>query len=215
MLFTAGALARIYAWYQLVAPFSEADEFGIYWYKWIYYPTYCRLDGLLMGVSIAALFQFRPALKARIQQYGNPLLFLSLVILIAAYFVCLEPETFAASVFGFPLVSLGYGLMVLAAISPACFLYRFNSNITVRIATLSYAIYLTHKITIHITQEQFSKFYIDKDSNLMFFICIITSLLGAILLNKIIEKPFLQLRDKVLQKGRTLHWEKIPVARKF
>jgi peptidoglycan/LPS O-acetylase OafA/YrhL len=199
LLFLFGFFARLYSWHRLVAPFAGTDDFWVFWIKWIYYPTYCRLDGLLVGVSIAGIYQFRPKLKERLQKYGNLLLLISICILTAAYFLCIEEESFKASIFGFPLVSLGYGVMVLGAVSPSSFLYNLHSKLIIRIATFSYAIYLSHKIIIHITQEQFSTFNIDKESNLMFLICIITSFLAAFILNKIIEKPFLKLRDKILQ----------------
>jgi peptidoglycan/LPS O-acetylase OafA/YrhL len=199
LFFLFGFLVRLYSWHTLVAQFGESDDFGIYWLKWIYYPTYCRLDGLLIGVSIAAIFQFRPKLKEGLQKYGNLLFLISLFILAAAYFLCLSQESFNASIFGFPLVSVGYGIMVLGAVSPTSFLFNLHSRSMVSIATFSYGIYLSHKIIIHTTREQFSKFNISKESNLMFLICIITSLLAAFILNKLIEKPFLKLKDKILQ----------------
>lgn len=198
VLFLFGFLTRLYSWHALVAPFVGSDDFWLHWSKWIYYTTYSRLDGLLMGVSIAAIFQFRPILKERIQQYGNLFLLASLLVLTSAYFLCLHEETYYPSIFGFPLVDFGYGLMVLSAISTTGFLYKFKSKITANLAILSYGTYLIHKIIIHITQEQFLKLNIETNSNIMFLICIITSLLAALILNKLIEKPFLQLRDKIL-----------------
>ena len=67
------------------------------------------------------------------------------------------------------------------------------------LATLSYSIYLTHKITVHITQDYITDFQVAKDSNMMFFICMITSVLAALLVNKIIEHPFLLLRQRILK----------------
>ncbi|MES1181243.1 MAG: acyltransferase family protein, partial [Flavobacterium sp.] len=116
-----------------------------------------------------------------------------------SYFLCRNQAGFAASIFGFPLVSIGYGLMVMGAVSPGSFLYRFNSRITTVVATLSYAIYLTHKIVIHITQDQFGKMGMNVNGNLMFVICIVSSVVGAVLLNRIVEKPFLRLREKLLR----------------
>jgi peptidoglycan/LPS O-acetylase OafA/YrhL len=199
LLFLFGLIVRLYAWHTLVAPFADNDDFWQHWSKWIYYPTYSRLDGLLMGVSIAAIFQFRPALKEKLQLYGNWLLLASLLVLTGGYFLCADEQTFSASIFGFPLVDFGYGLMVLSAICPTGILYKFKSKATANIAMLSYDAYLIHKIVIHVTQEQFSKLHIEKDSNLMFLICIITSLSAAWLLNRIIEKPFLQWGDKILR----------------
>lgn len=203
LLYVLGLLARWYSWHVLVSAYSESDDYRVYWYKLIYYPTYGRLDGLLTGVSIAAIFQFRPQLKNKIQSYGNYFIVAGLLILTGAYYLCLDQQSFGASVFGFPLVSIGYGFMVAGAISPASVLYQIKPVVTSRIAALSYAIYLTHKIVIHITQQECIQLNIDKDSNIMFFICVAASLLAAWLLNKIVEKPFLRLREKILKEKHT------------
>lgn len=195
-----GFAARLCCWYTQVAPLASQDGFGINWYKWIYYPTWGRLDGLLMGISIAAVFQFKPALKVRLQQYGNTWLCTGLLILVAAYFVCRDEYSFTASIFGFPLIALGYGVLVLGAVSNNSVLYRYSSVVTTRTAALSYAIYLTHKIVIHCTQAQLSPvFHIEKNSSPMFLLCIITCLLAGYVMNILIEKPFLRLRDKALR----------------
>lgn len=198
ILFLLGFAARLYSWYTLIAPFTDTDEFWIYWYKWIYYPTYNRLDGLLIGVLLAGIFQFKPKLKAWIQANGNRLLAMSMAILTASYFLCYNQASFNASIFGFPLVAIGYGLLVASAISPAGFLYNIKTPGITRIATFSYSIYLTHKIVIHLTQQQFSKLFISKDGNLMFILCIITSVFIAFAINRLIEKPAAILRKKLL-----------------
>ena len=193
-----GLATRWWVYNHIVLPTAAAEGGWVNWYKWIYYPTYSRLDGLLTGVSIAALFQFRPLLKEKLTAYGNLLLVLSIFVLAVAYYICINEQSFAASVVGFPLVSIGYGLMVIGAISPTCFLYKFKSGITEKIAMLSYAIYLTHKIIIHLVQMQFAKLNISKESNAMMLIAIVFCLAGALLMNKTIELPFLRLRGRIL-----------------
>ena len=196
-LFLFGFVVRIYSWQHLVAPSIGTEGFIAVWYKCIYYPTWCRLDGLLTGISIAAFYEFYPLLAARISKYGNALLLAGVIILTGAYYVCLDEHSFIASVFGFPVVSIGYGVMVMGAVSPSCILYKSRSWITSRIAVLSFAIYLVHKGVIHIVQQQFAKLGIADDGNTMFLLCIISSFVGALLLNMIIEKPFLKLRRKI------------------
>ena len=198
LFFLAGFAARLYCWYSLVVPYAGDDSFWMQWYKWIYYPTYSRLDGLLLGISIAAVFQFRPALKEEIQKHGNALLGISLLILTAAYFICFNEQSFGASVFGFTMVDIGYGVMVLGAVSRTSFLYKRRLYFTSRLAALSYAVYLTHKIVIHLMQTYLANDKIEKESNAMLLVCILGSLLAGWLLNILIEKPFLRLREKLI-----------------
>jgi peptidoglycan/LPS O-acetylase OafA/YrhL len=197
-LFALGFFARYFIW-QYILQFSEAPSFRILWMKWLYYPTYARLDGLLVGVSIAAIFRFKPTIKARLQPYGNGLLFVGIVLLTGCWFLTRDQASFSTSIFGFPLIAIAYGCFVSSAIVPTGFLYRFNSKITTMIASLSYAIYLTHKIVIHVTQEFLSGWQFQKDGNSVFLICVINSLLIAFALHQLVEKPFLLLRSYLLR----------------
>ncbi|HWV68783.1 acyltransferase, partial [Chitinophaga sp.] len=206
VLFIFGIGIRLYCWYAFIAPHLGEDNFFITWYKHMYYPTYTRLDGLLAGVSIAALFAFKPAVKARVTQHGNAILLLSLAVLAGAWFLCEDQETFSASVFGYPLVAAGYGLAVVAAVSPSCILYRYNSRVTALIAKLSFALYLSHKGVIHLAQPLLAKTGLAPKGTPMFMACLLVAGLGAFTLNKAVEAPFLRLRQRVLeQRKKTAH----------
>lgn len=194
-LFIAGLITRA-SFYLSFA----GDIDWINWYKWIYYPTWSRLDGLLVGVSIAALLQFKPRFSKKILEHENILLITGLTVFTITWFLCSSQESFNASVFGFPLTDIGYGFIVLSALSPGSFLYKYKSTITTKIAALSYGIYLIHKIVIHVTQGQFIKYNIQDNGNTMFVICVAVVFIVALVLNEIIEKPFLQLRKKILFK---------------
>lgn len=196
MLFFFGFAIRIYSFNHLYLPKMNDENSWMYWYKYLYYPTYTRLDGLLVGVSIASLYVFLPKLTDKILKYGNLLFVLSLMILTSAYFLCEDQMTFSASIFGFPLIALGFGFMVLSAISPTSFLFRWKSKTTTFLATLSYAIYLTHKGVIHTTHLIFQDFQMDQ--NILLIISIFTCIGFAYLLNMTIEKPFMKLRKRIL-----------------
>lgn len=196
IFFLVGFVIRVYSFNHLYFTKIENDNSWLYWYKYIYYPTYNRLDGLLAGVSIAAVYRFTPMLWNRIVQYGNYFVVIGLSVLTGAYFLCYDQTTFAASVFGFPLVAIGYGFIVIAAVSPACFLYKLNSKVTTFIATLSYGIYLTHKAVIHMTQELLSDFRLD--GNLMLVICTLACIASAYVLHLLVEKPFMKLRSRLI-----------------
>jgi peptidoglycan/LPS O-acetylase OafA/YrhL len=199
-LFLAGFAFRLYSWYHYLVPLEGTDNYWVAWNEFIYYPTYNRLDGLLTGVTIAALFQFRPKIKAWISDRANYFLITGVALLMCSYFICIDEHSFIASICGFPLVSISYGFIVIAAICPSTFLYKINSKITTTLATLSYAIYLTHKGVIHVAQQLLMKVGIEGESTLMFFLCIAISIISAWLMNRIVEKPFLKLREIILKR---------------
>jgi len=197
-LFLFGFVIRIYSFNNLYLPKIGEENSWMYWYKYIYYPTYSRLDGLLVGVSIAGIYVFLSDFWSKILKYGNLFILLSLCVLTSAYFLCEEQQTFNASIFGFPLIAIGFGFMVLGAISPISFLYKWKSKTTTFIAKLSFAIYLTHKGIIHTTNKLLENFNID--NNIILIICIITCILGAYFLHLAVEKPFMDLRKKILER---------------
>lgn len=168
----------------------------------IYYPTYCRFDGLLVGVAIASIFKYNPSLKDKLVKHGNGLLTLSIVLLVPAYFLfggSLVSQKFTSlktAVLGFPLVSIAYGLMVIAAMSPHCPLFRYKFWPTTQLATLSYSIYLSHKIVNQIVNTQI-KYLLKLDSYQVFLFCLIGAILCGMTLHLIVEKPFLIMRDKL------------------
>jgi peptidoglycan/LPS O-acetylase OafA/YrhL len=198
-LFVLGFLTRTYSYNALYLPQSEQAYSWAQWYKYIYYPTYNRLDGLLVGVGIAAIYRFLPGCWNRLSRYGNLFLVTGLLILTGAYFLCEQQQTFYASVWGFPLIALGYGCLLTGAVSPGSILYKWNSKATTFMATLSYAIYLTHKGVISMTNRLLDDF--ELDANLVFFISIITCVLFAYLLHRLVEKPFMRLRNKLVKPG--------------
>ncbi len=87
--------------------------------------------------------------------------------------------------------------MVVGAISPTNFLYKWNSKVTSCIATLSYATYLTHKGVIHIMHLLLADYKMN--DKLMLIICMITCISFAYLLHLIIEKPFLKVRHRIVE----------------
>lgn len=192
-----GLAARTFCWFHFIAPIPPDGPRGIPFYKWIYYPTWGRLDGLLAGVSLAAVYHFKPQTWQKLTRHGNTWLLASLGLITAAGFLSAGFDTFRTAVLGFPLISLAYGLLVLAALSPNTFLYRFGSRLTRFIATISYSLYLTHKQIIHLTQQLLVGPDGDHDSYWLFAACAFTSLVAATLLHFAVERPFLKWRDRL------------------
>lgn len=198
-LFVGTAALRLISWNMFVIPLEGDPLFGLGWTKWIYYPTYNRLDSLLVGISLAAVSVFLPKTKSFFDK--NYLLFLitGLVLIAGAYYLCEQQSSFGASIFGFSLVALSFGCITIAALSPDCFLYKYNSRITWSIALLSYSVYLLHKGVIHLSQEFLSDFGFDPESTSVFWVSIGMTFLAAAILYSLIERPFLKLRAFIIK----------------
>lgn len=203
LLFLGGIIGRSWIWYEAVVPHLSGADSWVYWYKYIYYPTYNRLDGLLVGVSLAGLYTFYPQLRQKADKMGNALLIVGGTLLVVAYGLCSNQVSYFTSVWGFPLISLAFGFIVAASVSPSCFLYHAQSTITTWLATLAYAIYLFHKMIIYSLQKAVAHLTpIAEDGNLMLVLSISATLIGAWFIHQVIERPALKLRNRVLRGRR-------------
>jgi len=200
VLFIGGFIIRQWSWNHFIVPVLDDNNYGAYWNEYIYYPTYNRLDSLLVGVSIAGLYTFYPKIKEWINARSNWVLLIGVVLLVIAGFICKGYSTYNTGMWGFPLVGLSYGLILAAVVCPSSFVYHFKSFITGWLATLSYSIYLSHKIVIHVTQNWLSSMGMDKDSNLTMLVSMIAVVAAALVMRYAIEKPALKLRDVVLSR---------------
>lgn len=200
LLMAAGFISRIASWKYFIAPAIGTDSFGALWYKWIYYPTYNRLDGLLAGIGLAIIVQYTTVLKSFITRHSVFSLFAGLAIAIAGYFICEIPTSYGASVFGFPVMALAYGLIAAAAVDKNSILNRFRSRVTSTIATLSYSIYLTHKASIHLAHEFAAYLGLSEEGTTAFFLSVLISFAIALILRWSIELPFPKWKEQILLK---------------
>lgn len=196
-LFLFGFAIRTWIWYDIL---PKAENQGVAYYSYIYYPTWSRLDGLLAGVALAAFYYFKPAAWQKLTAKGNRILLIGLALLAGAWLLSHNDHQYKLSgaIFGYPAIAIAYGTLVLGGLSPTSFLYKYSSSVTRLIATLSYSIYLTHKQLIHLTHEFLQPRGIDNDSYTSFWISTAVCFLGGWLLHLIVEKPFLRLRDRFL-----------------
>jgi peptidoglycan/LPS O-acetylase OafA/YrhL len=212
VLFIGGFIIRFWSWNYFIEPVLSTDNYGAYWNEYIYYPTYNRLDSLLVGVSIAGLYTFYPSIKAIVNKHCNLVMLSGIVLWVISYLVCKGYSTYNTTMWGFPLIALSYGLILAAIVCPASPIYRFKSYFTAQIATLSYSMYLTHKIVIHVIQTLTEKAGMDKNSNLTMLICLIGVIAGALLSRYVIEKPAMYMRDIILQKLKEARLKKVELV---
>jgi peptidoglycan/LPS O-acetylase OafA/YrhL len=201
VLFLLGFAIRSVMWYEVL---PRQPNFGKAYYEFIYYPTWSRLDGLLAGVALSAFYYFQPATWQRLTRHGNRILLIALALVAGAWLIAHDDNqyTMQGAIFGYPAISIAYGALVLAALSPTSLLYRYSSKLTRFIATLSYSIYLTHKQLIHLTHEALHHYNIGDDTYTSFWISTAVALLGGWILHLLVEKPFLRLRDNWLARKK-------------
>ena len=136
----------------------------------------------------------------RLNRFANPMIIAGCILFVLSLFLCMDQHSAAATIFGFSLIAVAFGLFVLSAILPGSFLFRVKSVITKNLAMLSYSLYLSHKGIIHLTQKFLTGRGLPGDSNWMFLLCIVTCLFGALLMRILIEKPFFRMRNKLIYK---------------
>jgi peptidoglycan/LPS O-acetylase OafA/YrhL len=200
-LFASTILLRLLSWNIFLAPLEGDPDFGPNWAKYIYYPTYNRLDSLLVGISLAAVSKFFPQTKTFFDRNYIVFLIGGLFLIAVSYFICKEQTSFSASIFGFSLVALSFGCITAAALSPNCFLYKYGSKITSAIALLSYSVYLLHKGIIHLTQDICTKKGFDVESTSVFLLSMTATFIAAWILYLVIEKTFMKIRAIILKKS--------------
>ncbi len=196
-----GILIRYGIWSELVEPLFGRRRLGAA-FQHLYYPTYTRLDGLIVGVAIAALFRYQPELRDRLTRHGNIILAAGLAVLLACYYlfggqlISNEFWSLHTALVGFPLLSAGYGLLVIAALSPGSLLYRFKFTPTAAIAAVSYSVYLVHKMSNHWINENLDD-YLDLGETQIFAVCLVAAMLGGSVFHIVVERPFLALRQRL------------------
>lgn len=184
---------RLWSWYALVATSVPGEQRTAY-FEYIYYPTYTRLDGLLVGVVLSSIRLFRPrwwdfALR---RSHGLALAGVGLISCAAA--LCADQVSALSAGGGFTLVSIGCGC-VLASSAGTNTLWSSVAIPGARgMATLAYCLYLTHKAVIGIDRAIFAE-WMDMPSFGRFLLYGSTSLATAWLLHICVERPFLLLRD--------------------
>lgn len=198
-LVLAGMVWRAFAWWQSAAP--EAGGSGVWemdgrrYMELIYYPTYARLDGLICGIGLAILSVYRASQWERLQRHPNALALGGFFIVLLAAWIFRDTLTFAACVFGFPMLSAGLAMLVASAASSSGLLARTTLPGASWIAATSYSIYLSHKAVLKLTSRHLPD-QLNHHGMLTFLCCLLVAMTAAALLHYLVERPFLLLRDR-------------------
>jgi peptidoglycan/LPS O-acetylase OafA/YrhL len=161
----------------------------------IYYPTWMRLDGLLVGVMLAVLRVFRAQTWARGQARSNAVLLGGLAVSCLAFWLFRERTGLLANALGWPLLSFGFGLLVFAGADRHSLIGRWRVPGAGWLAGVSYSLYLSHKIAFHLVQVTFGAALQGQRALTFATYALAVLLLGAVL-HYLVERPFLRLRER-------------------
>ena len=162
----------------------------------IYYPTWNRLDGLLVGVALAAWKTFRPAAWSAARRHANLSLFGGIVVLALSFWLFRDRTGFVGNAIGWPVLSLGLGLLVFAGAGRDSVIGQWHLPLVSWLAAISYSLYLMHKATYHVVQQAWGAQLAETG-----FLAVGayggSALLAGAMLHYTVERPFLQLRGRL------------------
>ncbi len=168
----------------------------------IYYPSYSRLDGLVMGVTLAIVRNFHPLWWHALLKRGHTLLF-SGVFCVACVVWMFRGYGLGNSsgsamwgiILGLPLLAFGLGLITVSSVSDNGFLARVKIPGAGSLATLAFSLYLTHKAVAHLVMQGFPAITSSRGPG-AWLLYAVSCLAAAWLLHIAVERPFLRLRDR-------------------
>jgi hypothetical protein len=183
-------------WAHYLAPIADDSNnerlFIVRYWGMLYFPTYARLDGLLVGVLLAGIRIFRPGWWSYAMARRALVFVVASILLGLAIWSCWEIYSVSAVVWGFPLIAFGFGFLLVAV-----------AGLPVRIpgatigATLAYSTYLTHKAVMHL-----DRVYLGNLLSVNWFVSLViyavSCLIVASALYLCIEGPFLRLRERII-----------------
>lgn len=191
-----GMLVRGVLWNELVEGSARPMN---HYYKYIYYSTFCRFDELVAGVALALLKNYHAGLWQRLTAHGNVTLAAGIAVSALAFHLFLADHYgFTMTVVGYPMLALGFSLLIVAALSERSLLRTTRIPGAGKLALWSYAIYLLHKQVCILAAGPLAARGHQADSLVAIGVSLALSVLSGWLLYRLVETPFMALRDRWL-----------------
>lgn len=167
------------------------------------FPTHLRADSLLSGVFASYLFHFKKDWFSEfLIKYKFHLTLISVVFLSTTFIFHIK--TFFMNTIGLTMVYSGFAILLsLMVVNPKTHLSiskMISQNIfnaISKIGIFSYSIYIWHLLVKHYSLYLFQTYLPDLPNILYFLIYFILAIVFGILSSKIIEIPFLKLRNRL------------------
>lgn len=186
VIMIGSALLRAYLW-SAKAPFFLA----------VYRPSHTHLDGLTVGVALALIRQHRGDLWTNLQSRAWPLFLGGLVCIGTGLWMYGNLQALTPYALTFTVISLGVGGVLVAAMTPTFWLARWRIPGASFIATLAFTLYLTHKQMIHLATVIVGDYKANPAATIALSVGL--TIAGACVIHYVIEKPFLKLRNRLLE----------------
>jgi peptidoglycan/LPS O-acetylase OafA/YrhL len=192
--FGVGMVTRAQVWLDVV---DGERYWSQHYYKYIYYSTFCRFDELLAGVALALLKNYHSTAWRRLTGYGNATLAAGAGVTgLACWLFLRDHYGLAATVFGYPLLALGFSLLIVAALSHGSLLWRMRVPGAGQLALWSYAIYLTHRQVCVLGADYLRALGHGPEQPGTIALLLALSVLAGWLLYRLVETPFMALRER-------------------
>jgi peptidoglycan/LPS O-acetylase OafA/YrhL len=199
-LVAVGVVARCLLWQTYGRP---ADGRGDGYMSWVYFDTLCRFDEFIPGVAVAMLKNFHRPTWDRLMARGGWLSAIGAVavatMLALAYLYYDIPDYgwgFFMTAFGYSLIALSFSILVAAALSPTSRVLRWHIPGADKLALWSYSTYLSHKPLAWFIAQQLKPLGVSDGARLA--IITLACIAAGGLLYKLVEAPFMALRDKLV-----------------
>jgi peptidoglycan/LPS O-acetylase OafA/YrhL len=196
LVLVGGLAIRTRLWF-LVRPDRLVDWPA--YFKYFYYPTYNRLDGLTLGVCLAACHRLRPTFWARTAPYADRIFVVGVLTSLAGAAANYSPFTLLSCGPSFLIVAVGFTLVVASALHPGSWLARIRIPGTPLLALLSYSMYLAHEPALRGGKLLAARIGVADRTAAVLVIQGALVMVGTVLLYFLVERPFLGLRDKLVR----------------
>ena len=197
-LVLGGMVLRGWLWLHFVQPVeaSGGNTQSVY-LRFLYDPTYARLDDLLGGVALAAARTYGARSWQWIDRHANTVAMAGVVLTgLCVWGFDGRRMGFAANVVGYPVLAVAMTALVAAAASQNGVLARIRVPGAAWFAAASYSLYLSHKMVYRELHQRFAP-WIDGHGVWTALIYIAVILAVGAALHYAVERPFLQLREPV------------------
>ena len=194
LAFAAGVVVRYVVWKEYVGA-GQNGQMG--YFKYIYYSTFCRFDELVAGVALALAKTYHPRAWRSLTAHGDLALGAGAAVIALAFWLFLEDrQGLAVTALGFPLLALGFALLILAALGERSVLRRMRVPGAGKLALWSYAIYLIHKQLGILAREPLENLGLGVESLTAITLVMLASVLAGWALYRLVEAPFMALRER-------------------